>query len=397
MPAPQLSNYVLETATAPGTGSFTLNGPETDRRSFSGAFPNGGSVFYFADDGAGAEWGIGTLTVGTPSVLARTTILGNTANTRAALNFPGSVEVYNEIPAEFIPILNSDGSLSIKGNRVVVGIGGANANYIVQLSYDFGAAALGYMDGAGTWRYAQPKGDYSTNAQLTAEIQRATTIESNLQSSKYDKSGGEISGTVTLTSGGGLYVAVDPGGQASGGYTNYGSVVSQAGGRGGSFGFYVQEQVGVTFNGVIFLTQSNGFTRFLSVPGNASARLKDSAFGEFAYTSDLQNYQPKGDYAAASSISSGTFNGGTYTKIGNILRQSFLVQNVVHDNTGTWVNFPLSYSNTNNITVQTTNNSNNDMDTFAYGWSTTGCYINIPYNSASSGNPVSITVEGYAG
>ncbi|MFT8471382.1 hypothetical protein [Acetobacter persici] len=369
MPAPQLSNYVLETATAPGTGSFTLNGPEADRRSFSAAFPNGGSVFYFADDGAGAEWGIGTLTVGTPSVLARTTVLGNTANTRAALNFPGSVEVYNEIPAEFIPILNSDGSLSIQGNRVVVGIGGEHANYIVQLSYDFGAAALGFMDGAGTWRYAQPKGDYSTNVQLTAEIQRATTVESNLQSAKYDKTGGAISGTVTINGGGGLYVTVDPGGQTSGGYTNYGSVVSQAGGRGGSFGYYVQEQVGVTFNGVIFLSQSNGFTRFLSVPGDASARIKDSACGELAYTSDLANYQPKGNYAAASAISGGTAGNGYYTKTNGILDLVFTI--TFNTSGGQWVSFPMGFSATPNVFACSDGQHDGQTDTDWFIWGRT--------------------------
>lgn len=119
--AAQLGNYVLETATAPGTGGFTLNGAEANRRSFSAAFPNGGNVLYFADDGSQAEWGIGTLTVGTPSTLARSTVLGNTAGTKVALNFPGSVEVYNEIPAEMVPVLEQDGSLTLAGGLTVKG------------------------------------------------------------------------------------------------------------------------------------------------------------------------------------------------------------------------------------------------------------------------------------
>lgn len=368
MPAPQLSNYVLETATAPGTGSFTLNGPESDRRSFSAAFPNGGSVFYFADDGAGAEWGIGTLTVGTPSVLARTTVLGNTANTRAALNFPGSVEVYNEIPAEFIPILNPDGSLSIKGNRVVVGIGGSNANYIVQLSYDFGAAALGFMDGAGTWRYAQPKGDYSTNAQLTAEIQRATNIESNLQSSKYDKTGGEISGSVTVLGSGGVRTTYDPGGQVNGQTTNYGGFASYAGGRGGSFGFYVQELTGSTFNGVFSLGFPDGTYRFLGMPGK-TGRLNDSAFGNLAYTSDLQSYQPKGDYAAASAISGGPAGNGYYTKTNGILDLVFTI--TFNTSGGQWVSFPMGFSATPNVFACSDGQHDGQTDTDWFIWGRT--------------------------
>lgn len=109
--APQLGNYVLETATSPGTGSFVLNGAEADRRSFAAAFSSGGSVFYFADDGSQAEWGVGALTIGTPNTLARTKILGNTSNTTAALNFAGSVEVWNEIPANYLPIYEDDGRL----------------------------------------------------------------------------------------------------------------------------------------------------------------------------------------------------------------------------------------------------------------------------------------------
>ena len=129
--AAQLGNYVLETATAPGTGGFTLNGAEANRRSFSAAFPNGGNVLYFADDGSQAEWGIGTLTVGTPSTLARSTVLGNTAGTKVALNFPGSVEVYNEIPAEMVPVLEQDGSLTLAGGLTV------NGKTIVQKVDDF--------------------------------------------------------------------------------------------------------------------------------------------------------------------------------------------------------------------------------------------------------------------
>ncbi|WP_061490497.1 hypothetical protein [Acetobacter malorum] len=133
--APQLGNYVLETATAPGTGSFTLNGPETDRRSFSAAFPNGGSVFYFADDGSSAEWGVGTLTIGTPSTLSRTTIIGTTSGGTSVLNFPSSVEVYNEIPAEYVPILEADGHLIVKSvtdwtKYQAVGAADADARFV---------------------------------------------------------------------------------------------------------------------------------------------------------------------------------------------------------------------------------------------------------------------------
>lgn len=211
--APQLGNYVLETATAPGTGSFTLNGPETDRRSFSTAFPNGGSVFYFADDGSSAEWGVGTLTIGTPSTLSRTTIIGTTSGGTSALNFSGSVEVYNEIPAEYVPVLEQDGSLTLAGSLTVRGktlvqnvadftsqeaipAAQADRRYVKggASSYDFtpeyagvnrssGEIWLNYKDDKGVDQYAfaQPAGDYATNPALNTETTNRTNADTNLQ------------------------------------------------------------------------------------------------------------------------------------------------------------------------------------------------------------------------
>lgn len=112
-----LASFVLETSTNPGTGSFTLNGAAADRVSFATAFPNGGSVYYFADDGTQAEWGVGTLTVGSPNTLARTTIIGTTAGSTSALKFSGRVNVYCEVPGERLPTLEADGSLLIGSTR----------------------------------------------------------------------------------------------------------------------------------------------------------------------------------------------------------------------------------------------------------------------------------------
>ncbi|KAA8389645.1 hypothetical protein [Acetobacter tropicalis] len=194
--APQLGNFVLETATAPGTGSFTLNGPETSRRSFSAAFPNGGSVFYFADDGSSAEWGVGTLTIGTPSTLSRTTIIGTTSGGTSALNFSGSVEVYNEIPAEYVPIFEADGHLIVKSisdwtKRQALGAADAEARYIgraggskdyaplqggVQIST--GNMWFSYKDSGGAIKYAfaQQAGDYATHTDVANVINNNIVI-----------------------------------------------------------------------------------------------------------------------------------------------------------------------------------------------------------------------------
>ncbi|WP_062018790.1 hypothetical protein [Gluconobacter japonicus] len=116
MAAPLLLDLVLETATNPGTGSFTLNGSVQDRRSFASAAPGGGQVCYFADDGTQAEWGVGVLTVGTPNTLSRQTVTGTTQNTAQALNFTGTVRVYSWAPAAYMAILDADGSLALRGN-----------------------------------------------------------------------------------------------------------------------------------------------------------------------------------------------------------------------------------------------------------------------------------------
>lgn len=115
MPAPQLADFVIETVTNPGTGDFVLNGAPPDRRTFASAFPGGGRVFYFADDGSQAEWGIGTLTAGTPATLARSVVLGNSYGTAALLNFVATIEVYNEVPSAHLPVLGEDGGLTVPG------------------------------------------------------------------------------------------------------------------------------------------------------------------------------------------------------------------------------------------------------------------------------------------
>jgi hypothetical protein len=44
---------------------------------FLSAFSSGATVFYVMDDGAQQEWGLGTVTSGSPNTLARTTVIGN--------------------------------------------------------------------------------------------------------------------------------------------------------------------------------------------------------------------------------------------------------------------------------------------------------------------------------
>lgn len=97
-----LKNFVLETANAPGSATtFNLGGAASGRLSFAGAgFTNGQVVFYVMDDGSQKEWGIGTFNTGSPNTLSRTTVISTTAGTTARLNFSGTTNVYNGLPAE---------------------------------------------------------------------------------------------------------------------------------------------------------------------------------------------------------------------------------------------------------------------------------------------------------
>lgn len=110
-----LKNFVLETANAPGTSTtFNLGGAATDRFSFAGAgFTNGQVCFYFMDDGAQFEYGVATFNTGSPNTLSRTTVLGNSAGNTSRLNFTGTTDVYNAMPAENAVYRNSSNVLDV--------------------------------------------------------------------------------------------------------------------------------------------------------------------------------------------------------------------------------------------------------------------------------------------
>jgi hypothetical protein len=107
-----LANLVEESCNNPGTGlNITLLGAPANRNGFAQSFGHGASAYYVLTDGAQSEWGIGTVQVGTPNVLVRTTVLSNTARTTARLNFTGACRVYCEVPAERTPYLRANGLL----------------------------------------------------------------------------------------------------------------------------------------------------------------------------------------------------------------------------------------------------------------------------------------------
>lgn len=204
-----LANFVLETASSPGVGDFVLNGAVADRRAFSQAFPSGGRVFYFADDGTQAEWGVGTLTIGNPCTLARSRVIGNTQNTMDLLRFFGGVQVYNEIPAEFLVQLDENGAASLKSltvlsellvpqvsdwgssqavravdadNRYLQTWAGDGDLRIGRMAYRI-SAGTPFIDGfAGGPFFFQRQGDYATTVQVSTAQSSANSAQGTANS-----------------------------------------------------------------------------------------------------------------------------------------------------------------------------------------------------------------------
>jgi hypothetical protein len=109
-----LADFVLETCSAPGTATFSLGGPPDGRVAFSSVFATASTPFYFcvSTDGTQFEGGLGTLTTGSPDLLARTTVLSNSLGTTAHIDFGGSTYVYNEVPAAYSLYINATGGFS---------------------------------------------------------------------------------------------------------------------------------------------------------------------------------------------------------------------------------------------------------------------------------------------
>lgn len=84
------ADFVKETCSAPGTGTFSLAGAATGFQAFSSAFATGAPVAYSAQDGTNWETGIGTYTT-SGTTLTRTVTASSNAG--GLVNFPGAVTV----------------------------------------------------------------------------------------------------------------------------------------------------------------------------------------------------------------------------------------------------------------------------------------------------------------
>jgi len=99
----KLADRVKETTTTTGTGTLSLSGTAyTGFQTFSAAFLTGDAVYYMVTDGVSWEVGVGTLTSGTPWMLARTTVIAS-SNANALVNFGvGTKDVLCTLPASAV-------------------------------------------------------------------------------------------------------------------------------------------------------------------------------------------------------------------------------------------------------------------------------------------------------
>jgi hypothetical protein len=111
----QLKDRVLETASAPGTGTVTLLGASLGYQSFNTALTSGNTTYYTIADLGGANWEVGIGTFTSPDQLTRDTILESSAG-GVAVNFSSGIQnVFVTYPAEKSVNLDASGNVSPLG------------------------------------------------------------------------------------------------------------------------------------------------------------------------------------------------------------------------------------------------------------------------------------------
>jgi hypothetical protein len=109
----ELKDRVLETASAPGTGTVTLLGASLGYQSFNTALTSGNTTYYAIADLGGASWEVGIGTFTSPNQLARNTIL-ESSNGGSIVNFStGTQNVFITYPAEKSVNLDASGNVTL--------------------------------------------------------------------------------------------------------------------------------------------------------------------------------------------------------------------------------------------------------------------------------------------
>lgn len=133
----QLKDRVLETASAPGTGTVTLLGASLGYQSFNTALTSGSTTYYTIADLGGANWEVGIGTFTSPDQLARNTILESSSG-GSAVNFSSGIQnVFITYPAEKSVNLDASNNVSALGtiasgtwnaSTIGAGFGGTGRN-----------------------------------------------------------------------------------------------------------------------------------------------------------------------------------------------------------------------------------------------------------------------------
>ena len=141
-----LKDRVLETASAPGTGTVTLLGATAGYQTFSAAIGNANTTYYTIADQSGSNWevGIGTYTTA-GNTLTRNTVLSS-SNGGSLVNFnSGTQNVFVTYPSEEAIYNNGTSIVGPTGSSVAVANGGTGATTLTAngVVYGNGTSAVG--------------------------------------------------------------------------------------------------------------------------------------------------------------------------------------------------------------------------------------------------------------
>ena len=111
----QLKDRVLETASAPGTGTVTLLGASLGYQSFNTALTSGSTTYYTIADLGGANWEVGVGTFTSPNQLVRNTVYSS-SNGGSTVNFSsGTQNVFITYPSSQSVNLDASNNVSPLG------------------------------------------------------------------------------------------------------------------------------------------------------------------------------------------------------------------------------------------------------------------------------------------
>ena len=141
-----LKDRVLETASAPGTGTVTLLGATAGYQTFSAAIGNANTTYYTIADQSGSNWevGVGTYTT-SGNTLTRNTVLSS-SNGGSLVNFnAGTQNVFVTYPSEEAIYNNGTSIVGPTGSSVAVANGGTGATTLTAngVVYGNGTSAVG--------------------------------------------------------------------------------------------------------------------------------------------------------------------------------------------------------------------------------------------------------------